>query len=112
MITIMSALLSVLSFRFRRRASLELELVALRHQLAVLRRQRPRSASDLRNRPTALDVALPDFPVRELRPSAAARRNSPLRLEIFVRAATGGPHRRSWRAAAGRKPDAPRRPGM
>src|ERR1700724_2022543 len=45
MITIISALLSVLSFRFRRRASLELELVALRHQLAVLRRQcsgRPR----------------------------------------------------------------------
>src|ERR1700694_48807 len=41
MITIVSALLSVLSFRFRRRASLELELVALRHQLAVLRRQRP-----------------------------------------------------------------------
>src|SRR3984893_11681662 len=45
MITIVSALLSVLSFRFRRRASLELELVALRHHLAVLRRQcsgRPR----------------------------------------------------------------------
>src|SRR6202011_4652022 len=41
MITIISALLSVLSFRFRRRASLELELVALRHHLAVLRRQRP-----------------------------------------------------------------------
>src|SRR6202047_1721195 len=41
MITIISALLSILSFRFRRRASLELELVALRHQLAVLRRQRP-----------------------------------------------------------------------
>src|ERR1700736_239576 len=41
MITIMSALLSVLSFRFRRRASLELELVALRHQPAVLRRRRP-----------------------------------------------------------------------
>src|SRR6202047_436970 len=41
MITIVSALLSVLSFRFRRRASLELELVALRHQLAVLGRQRP-----------------------------------------------------------------------
>ena len=38
-------LVSVLSFRFRRRASLELELVALRYQLAVLRRQcsgRPR----------------------------------------------------------------------
>jgi putative transposase len=42
MITILSALLSMLSFRFRSRASLELELVALRHQLIVLRRQRPR----------------------------------------------------------------------
>jgi len=42
MITILSALVSVLSFRFRSRASLELELVALRHQLIVLRRQRPR----------------------------------------------------------------------
>src|ERR1700731_4389314 len=40
MITIISALVSELFFRFRRRASLELELVALRHQLAVLRRQR------------------------------------------------------------------------
>jgi hypothetical protein len=42
MITILSALVSMLSFRFRSRASLELELVALRHQLIVLRRQRPR----------------------------------------------------------------------
>jgi hypothetical protein len=42
MITILSALVSVLSFRFRSRASLELELVALRHQLIALRRQRPR----------------------------------------------------------------------
>lgn len=33
--------LSVVSFRFRRRASLELEVLALRHQLAVLHRQRP-----------------------------------------------------------------------
>jgi putative transposase len=33
MIAILSALLSMLSFRFRDRASLELELVALRHQL-------------------------------------------------------------------------------
>jgi Integrase core domain len=43
MITILSALVSVLSFRFRSRASLELELVALRHQLIVFRRQPPRS---------------------------------------------------------------------
>jgi putative transposase len=42
MITILSALLSMLSFRLRSRASLELELVAWRHQLIVLRRQRPR----------------------------------------------------------------------
>jgi transposase InsO family protein len=41
MITILSAVVSLLSFRVRSRASLELELVALRHQLTVLRRQRP-----------------------------------------------------------------------
>jgi putative transposase len=41
MITILSALVSLLSFRVRSRASLELELVALRHQVIVLRRQRP-----------------------------------------------------------------------
>jgi putative transposase len=40
MITILSALVSLLSFRVRSRASLELEVVALRHQVAVLRRQR------------------------------------------------------------------------
>jgi putative transposase len=39
MIVIPSALDCLLSFRFRSRASLELELVALRHQLIVLRRQ-------------------------------------------------------------------------
>ena len=33
--------LSILAFRFRRRASLELELIGLRHQVIVLRRQRP-----------------------------------------------------------------------
>ena len=41
MVTILSALISLLSFRFRSRAALELELVALRHQVTVLRRQRP-----------------------------------------------------------------------
>src|SRR5712672_3038528 len=41
MLTILSALVSVLSCRFRSRSSLELEVVALRHQLAVLRRQHP-----------------------------------------------------------------------
>jgi len=41
MITILSALVSLLSFRVRSRASLELKLVAPRHCVTVLRRQRP-----------------------------------------------------------------------
>src|SRR5215475_12066133 len=41
MLALLSALGSVLSFRVRSRASLELELLALRHQVTVLRRQRP-----------------------------------------------------------------------
>src|SRR3954453_5385964 len=41
MLPLLSALGSLLSFRVRSRASLELELVALRHQVTVLRRQRP-----------------------------------------------------------------------
>ena len=36
-----SALVSILAFRVRSRASLELELIVLRHQVTVLRRQRP-----------------------------------------------------------------------
>jgi hypothetical protein len=41
MIALLSAVGSLLSFRIRSRTSLELELVALRHQVTVLRRQRP-----------------------------------------------------------------------
>ena len=41
MLTLLSALGSLLSFRVRSRLTLELELVALRHQVTVLRRQRP-----------------------------------------------------------------------
>jgi transposase InsO family protein len=41
MLTLLSVLGSLLSFRLRSRLTLELELVALRHQLTVLRRQRP-----------------------------------------------------------------------
>ena len=40
MITLLSAVGSLLSFRVRSRASLDFELLALRHQLTVLRRQR------------------------------------------------------------------------
>jgi hypothetical protein len=41
MLMLLSAVGSLLSFRLRSRTSLELELVALRHQLTVLRRHRP-----------------------------------------------------------------------
>src|SRR5437588_12391544 len=41
MVAILSAVVSIFAFRFRSRASLELKLIALQHQLAVLRRQRP-----------------------------------------------------------------------
>src|SRR5262249_56338169 len=41
MVTILFAVLSILVFRFRSRATLELKVVALQHQLAVLRRQHP-----------------------------------------------------------------------
>jgi hypothetical protein len=41
MMTILCALVSIFEFRIRIRASLELELIALRHQVTVLRRQRP-----------------------------------------------------------------------
>ncbi len=41
MLSAVRAIVILVSFRFRSRASLELEVLALRHQLAVLRRQRP-----------------------------------------------------------------------
>src|SRR5215471_1612152 len=39
--SILSAVVSLFAFRFRSRAALEIELIAVRHQLTVLRRQRP-----------------------------------------------------------------------
>jgi DsbC/DsbD-like thiol-disulfide interchange protein len=40
MVAVLSSVISLFIFRFRSRAALELKLVALQHQLAVLRRQR------------------------------------------------------------------------
>jgi hypothetical protein len=61
MVAIPSAAALLLAFRFRSRASLELKLIALQHQLAVLRRQRP-------GRPQLSDVDAnsqgPSAPVR------------------------------------------------
>jgi putative transposase len=53
MLALISQLLSSLAGRFRSRAELELEIIALRHQLAVLRRQRSG-----RNRLSRLDRLL------------------------------------------------------
>jgi hypothetical protein len=41
MVTILLAIVSIITFRVRSRAALELKLIALQHQLAVLHRQRP-----------------------------------------------------------------------
>jgi hypothetical protein len=41
MVAFLSAVVSIFAFRFRSRAALELKLVALQHQLAILHRQRP-----------------------------------------------------------------------
>ena len=41
MVAILSAVVSIFAFRFRSRALLELKLIALQHQLAILRRRRP-----------------------------------------------------------------------
>ena len=41
MITILSTVISILGFRFRRRASQELELIGLRHQVSVPQQQHP-----------------------------------------------------------------------
>ena len=53
MLALITRLSSLLVCRFRSRAALELEVVALRHQLAVLRRQQPG-----RPKPTSLDRLL------------------------------------------------------
>src|SRR4030081_1748986 len=41
MVAILSSVVSIFVFRFRNPAALELKLVAVQHQLAILRRQRP-----------------------------------------------------------------------
>jgi transposase InsO family protein len=52
LVAILSAVISIFTFRFRSRAALELKLVALQHQLAVLRR-RPQLSSLVTTHPTA-----------------------------------------------------------
>jgi hypothetical protein len=59
MLTLLRFIGSVLVRRFRSRTVLELENLALRHQLYVLHRQRPGRPPAARDRPLALGLALP-----------------------------------------------------
>jgi hypothetical protein len=72
MITILSTVISILVFRFRRRASLELELIGLRHQVSVLRRQ---ADSALLHGPTSLGLALPGLAAGSQRPGVGKAGN-------------------------------------
>jgi hypothetical protein len=58
MITLLSALISLLSFRLRSRSSLELELIALRWRSCGASAQ---AFEALLRRPASLGVALPDL---------------------------------------------------
>jgi hypothetical protein len=75
MLTLLSALCSPLSFRVRSRASLEIELVALRRQVAVLHRQRP-GLHHRGGRPELFSVTEPAPPSR-CRPSSPSAIASP-----------------------------------
>ena len=61
MVTILFAIISIFAFRLRSRAALELKLVAIEHQLAVLRRQRPGRPSVFISGSAVMGVALSDL---------------------------------------------------
>jgi hypothetical protein len=94
MITFLSAIVSFLSFRIRSRASLELEVIALRHQLGVLKRRRPRSREVFLRGPVALDLALPNLAAARQRHGAGQADDGdamapwgfPVRLALAIRA--------------------------
>src|SRR5262249_37531495 len=74
MLAILFAVLSILVFRFRSRAALELKVVALQHQLTVIRRQRPRP-STFSSRSASVGVALPDLASGHRRNGTGQARN-------------------------------------
>ena len=75
MATILFAAVSILVFRFRSRVALELKVVALEHQLAVLRRQRPgRPQLSSLDRPS-MGAALPDLASGHRRDGTGQARN-------------------------------------
>jgi hypothetical protein len=82
MVTILSAVVSIFAFRFRSRASLELKLIALQHQLAVPRRSGRRDRQPQWRRPP-VGVALPDLAAGHRRDDICQAGNLP--EEPFVR---------------------------
>ena len=111
MITILSALVSLLSFRVRSRASLELEVVALRHQVAVLRRQRPGRLRLLR--PAPMGVAISDLAAGLARDGAGETSNGgpvasqglPALLAVAIKIAPDWPAEDEHRDPATDPPD-------
>jgi hypothetical protein len=77
MVPILSAFVAIIAFRFRSRASLELKLMPFKHQLAVLRRRRPGSASAFIPGPAAVDVALSDLAADHRRDGGANAATAP-----------------------------------
>jgi len=101
MISFVVAVLSLLSFRLRRRASLELEVIVLRHKLSVLQRQCPRGL-----RAPAARQHRGDLPRRSTFGRCVSRRR--LRgmhraSEVPARASPGDPHHESPQAPVRRR---------
>src|ERR1700720_2242744 len=95
MIIILSALVSLLSFRFRGRASLELELIALRPPGDRPAAPAPGTSEAFPRRPAPLGVALPDLATGLARhgagqagnraPVASQRLSTLLAMEVRIR---------------------------
>ena len=75
MVAILFAIISIFAFRLRSRAALELKLVALQHQLAVLRRQRPGRPQLSSLDRLSMGVALPDLAPGHRRDGTGQARN-------------------------------------
>jgi hypothetical protein len=75
MVTILLAAVSIISFRFRSRAALELKLIALQHQLTVLHRQRPGRPQLSTLGSASMGVALPDLAPGHRRDGTGQARN-------------------------------------
>jgi hypothetical protein len=96
MLKLERSIVSMLARRFRSRAVVELENLALRHQLHVLRRQRP-GRPRLFGRPLALGLALPIVAALSGGDGVGQARNgdpvAPSGIALFWR----------WRSSSGRQ---------